>query len=805
MNKNYFKVAFRNLTRNKGYAFINISGLAVGAAACILIMLFVKSEWSYDKFNTKSDRLYRLWLEEKESEDKIFTETVTPLPLGPALQNSIPEIESTCRVYSFNANMKAGTETSTSENATIVDNSFFKLFDFKLDEGNPRNPFPNANSVILTRDLAKKYFGKSSPVGQVLQLQLNEEYVSFTVSGVVDKVPEESSIRFSLLISFDNAHYLWSPRQLKAWHQIFPETYALMKTKVEPEVFNEKFDAFAKEILGSNYRKGTYNLHLQPITDIHLDNALPEGIQPVSSPVYTYVLCTIGFLILLIACFNFITLSIGRSTTRAMEVGVRKVLGADRKQLVLQFWTETFLFTLTSVLAGLLLALVLTGPFNSLFQKHLSISFSIPVFLFCIFLTCFIALVAGSYPAFVLSGFNPTEVFKGKSKNPGRKGRLRYALVAGQFIASITLITCTIVVSRQMNYIQHKDLGYAKDQVIVVQTNKPDKEGNKLAALYKTELEKLPEVKSSSVSLYTFAELSWIGVGYTDKDKKYRQLRANIVDADFLKTMNIRLVAGRNFSPDKSDASTGFLVNEALVEAYGWKNAIGQKLPGKFDAEVIGVMKDFNYESLHTKVQPLVLAASEEPINRGIEDVNISYPPQARISVLMQGGNLSRNVEILKQAWNRIENVQAFDYKFLDETLVAQYAREQRINKIILLAAGLSIFIACMGLFGLATLIVNRRVKEIGIRKILGAHYTSIVALVSKDFIVVVIISALIAFPITLYSMSKWLEDFAYRIQVSWWMFALSALLTLGITLCTVGFQALRAALVNPVNSLRTE
>ncbi len=805
MNKNYFKVAIRNLIRNKGYTFINLSGLAVGAAACLLIMLFVKSEWSYDKFNSKADRLYRLWLEEKESEDKIFTETVTPLPLGPALQSSIPEIESTCRVYSFNANLKAGTETSTSEGVTIADNSFFKLFDFNLDEGNPQRPFPSANSIILTRSIAEKYFGKSPAIGKVLQLQLNEEYVSFTVSGIVNNVPEESSVKFSLLIPFENAHFLWSEKQLKAWHQIFPETYALMKTPVEPASFTEKFDAFAKEVLGNGYRKGTYNLHLQPITDIHLNNALPEGIQPVSSPVYTYVLSTIGFLILLIACFNFITLSIGRSTSRAMEVGVRKVLGADRKQLVMQFWTETFLFTITSVVIGLLLALLFIGPFNTLFQKHLSISFSFPLFFMCIFLTCFIAFVAGIYPAFVLSGFNPTEVFKGKSKAPGRKGNLRHALVAGQFIASITLITCTIVVSRQMNYIRHKDLGYQKDQVVIVQSNKPDKEGTKLAELYKTELQKLPGVKSVSVSLYTFAELSWIGIGYTDEQKKYRQLRANIVDPDFLKTMHIELAAGRNFSPDKSDAATGFLVNEALVKEYGWKNPVGQKFPGKFDAEVIGVMKDFNYESLHSKVQPLVLAESEVPINRGVEDVNISYAPQTRISVLMHGGNLSENIELLKHAWNSIEKVQAFDYKFLDETLAGQYAHEQRTNKIILLASGLSIFIACMGLFGLATLIVNRRVKEIGIRKILGAHYTSIVALISKEFIAVVLISSVIAFPIAWFSMNKWLEDFAYRVEISWWIFALSALLALAITLCTVGFQALRAALVNPVNSLRTE
>jgi len=805
MNKNYFKVAIRNLLRNKGYTIINLSGLAVGVAACILIMLFVKSEWSYDKFHSRSGRLYRLWLEEKEAEDKVFTETVTPIPLGPALQNSIPEIESTCRVYSFNANLKTNSVNTTTVQATIVDETFFNLFDFRIDEGNSQNPFPSPNSVVITSDFSKKYFGNSSPLGQVIQLELNDTLIPFTVTAIVNNVPEESSIKFNLLIPFSNDHYLWSEKTRHAWHQIFNETYALMKSPVNPDAFTDKFEKFAKQVLGNGYRPGTYNLHLQPITDIHLNNALPEGIQPISSPVYSYVLSAIGIIILIIACFNFITLSIARSTSRAMEVGVRKVLGAGRKQLVIQFWTETFLFTVSAIILGLLLAILFSGPFNSLFQKNLEVSFSFSFILFIAALTIFIALLAGIYPAVVLSGFNPTEVFKGRQGATGNRGKLRHALIAVQFVASICLITCTIVVSRQMNYIQNKDLGYQKDRVIVVQTNKGGEEGSKLAELYKDELRKLPQVKSSSVSLYTLVENSWIGVGFTDVGNKYREFSANVVDADFLQTMKIELVAGRNFKADKSDAKTGIIINESMAKEYGWKDAVGKRFPGKFDAEVLGVVKDFNYQSLHTKINPLMLASNADPINRGIENVNLSFPPQARISVLMQGGSLNENVEMLEQAWKRIEKVQAFDYNFLDETLAAQYAQEVRSNKIILVAAGLSIFIACMGLFGLTTLIVNRRLKEIGIRKILGAHVISIVSLVSKEFVVIVCIASVIAFPLAWYAMNKWLEDFAYRINISWWMLMLSAAIALLITLATVGFQALRAAMENPVNSLRTE
>jgi len=805
MNKNYFKVAMRNLLRNKGYTIINLSGLAVGVASCILVMLFVKSEWSYDKFHSKADRLYRLWLEEKESADKIFTETVTPIPLGPALENSIPEFESTCRVYTFNVNLKTNTETLSNENATIVDDTFFKMFDFKIDEGNKQQPFPTPNSIIITNELSQKYFGNGSSLGQVIQLELKDSLIPFTVTGIVNHVPEESSIKFDMLIPFSNEQHLWSEKTRKAWRQIFPETYALMKTSVEPESFRDKFEAFAKQVLGNGYRPGTYNLHLQPITDIHLNNLLPEGIQPVSSPMYSYLLSSIGIIILIIACFNFITLSIGRSTSRAMEVGVRKVLGAERRQLVLQFWTETFLFTISAMAAGLLLALLFTQPFNTLFQKNLEIAFDFSFISFFILLTGFIALVAGIYPAIILSGFNPTEVFKGRTKTNSNKGKFRHALIALQFIASICLITCTIVVTKQMHYIKSKDLGYKKEHVIIVRTNKPDKEGNRLAGLFKNELKKLPQVKSSSVSLYTLAEPHWIGIGFTDANKKYRQFNANIVDPDFLATMNIKLASGRNFSEDKSDASSGIIINEAMAKEYGWEDAIGKRFPGKFDAEVIGVVKDFNYETLHSKVLPLMLAAGPDPINSGIEDVNIHYPPQPRINIVMMGESLQENLSLLENTWKRIEKVQRFDYTFLDETLAAQYAQELRISKIILLAASLSIFIACMGLFGLATLIVNKRIKEIGIRKILGAHAASIVKLVSKEFVIIVCIAAVVAFPIAWYAMNKWLEDFAYRINVTWWMLLLSATIALAITLVTVGFQAMRAALVNPVNSLRTE
>ena len=807
MFKNYFKVATRYLLNHKGYTAINILGLAVGVASCILIMLFVKSEWSYDRFNTKSDRLYRVWLQEIYGPDKIFTNTGTPIPLAPAMQQNIPDVEATSRVFLFTSNVKAENQgASINETVNMVDTAFFRMFDFKLSEGNRNAPFPTANSIIITQEMAKKFFGSGDAIGKNLQLQMGDDKVPFIVSGIVDRVPQESSIRFDALVSFATASHMFSPDQMTAWQQVYPETYALLKYPVTDKEFAKKFDAMVKLIAGDHYKPGMYNLHLQPITDIHLNTTIPVGNYPTSSPVYSYVLGTIGLLILLIACINFITLSIGRSTTRAMEVGVRKVLGAERKQLIQQFWIEAFLFTITSVVIGFIIALIFLKPFDNLFEKQLTLGFDPILILFIIGLLIFIAFVAGIYPSVVLSAFNPAEVFQRKSKGGSSIGLLRRSLIAGQFIASISMIICTLVISRQLSYVRNKDLGYNKDQVVIVPVNKGGEQGDQLAALFKNELKKIPQVKSSATALYSFSEAGWVHMGFNDDEKKYRNIKMNAVDADFIPTMGIKIIAGRNFQEGNSDDRIeGVIVNQAFVNEFGWKDPIGQRLPGRFNEKVIGVVRDFNFESLHTKIQPLVLALQWDSMMNHTNDVMISQSPEPRVSVRLAAGNLSGTMALLRAAWKKVAPDQNFDYHFLDESLTAQYSEEQHVSMMILVASFLSIFIACMGLFGLATLVVNRRTKEIGIRKILGASYTHVVSLISKDFILTVCIAALIAFPLAFYAMSKWLQNFEYRVAISWWMFLIAAVAALVITLVTVGYHALRVAIANPVKSLRTE
>src|SRR5260221_682709 len=803
MLRNYLKVAFRYLVNHKGYAFINVLGLSIGVACCILIMLFVKNEWSFDRFHSKSDRIYRAWLEE-HYEGQIFTNTVTPLPLVPVLQANLPQVQEACRVAAFNTLVKYNNNTFN-DPVNMVDSGFFNLFDFPLKEGDIKNPFPTKNSLIITEKSAKKYFGKGPAAGKNLELQLGSDTILFTVSGIAKNIPLESSIQFDMLVPFSNARHIWSERALtQGWSNVQVESYFLLKQGVKASAVNARIPSIMQPLVAKGYKPGEYKISLQPLTNIHLNNKLPAANQPISDPKYSYILATVGILILLIACINFVTLSIGRSTTRALEVGVRKVLGAERQQLIRQFWGEALLLTLIALIIGIGLAIILQKPFNLLANRQLSLPVNGFSILFCFILVAIIALLAGIYPAFVLSNFKPIQVLKGRLK-VGNMGFFRRALIIGQFVASIVMIIGTITVGKQLNYLRTKDLGFNKEHVVIIPMNKSRKEGNQLAQRFQSALQKNPGIINNTTSLFSMAEYGWMTLGYTDNKNVFRQFRFNAVDPDFVNTMGLHVIAGRNFSKDNTADSNYILVNEALVKEYGWKNPIGQRLPGKYEEEVIGVVKDFHFETLHTTIKPAVMAMRPDSFFRSSSDVSDSFPPQPRVSVRFREGNLQDHIASLKSAWKSVAGDQDFEYSFLDDSLNAAYQQEQRLSRIVNYASLLSILIACMGLFGLATLVVVRRTKEIGIRKVLGADVSKIVVLLSKDFILLVIVASLIAFPIAWWALQKWLQDFAYRISIPWLAFLGTALLALIVALLTVSIQAIKSALTNPVKSLRTE
>jgi putative ABC transport system permease protein len=509
-------------------------------------------------------------------------------------------------------------------------------------------------------------------------------------------------------------------------------------------------------------------------------------------------------MILLIACINFITLSVGRSVTRALEVGVRKVLGAERNQLVVQFWGEAILLTLLSVVIGVVLALVLLKPFNGLANRELSISFTPFTLLFLLALIVVIGLVAGIYPALVLSRFKPIMVLKGKLK-VDRIGLFRRSLIVGQFMATIVMIIATVTVGRQLDYLRTKDLGFQKDHVIIVPTGLRTGEGRAFAKKFQAELQKEPEVLSSTASWFALHNYGWMNMGYTDDRKVFRQFRFNVIDEDFVPAMGLKVVKGRNFQKGNPGDSNYILVNEALVRAYGWKEPLGQKLPGKYSQTVVGVVKDFHVQTLYTPVEPVVMTLRGKDVAENSSDVSYDAPPNTRISVRFKAGDVQAHVALLRTAWKKIAGDREFDNVFLDETLAASYEQERRLSVIVRWACILSIFIACMGLFGLTTLVVVRRTKEIGIRKVLGADAGKLVMLISREFIWLVAIAALVAFPLAWWALRNWLQDFAYRISMPWWVFLLSAVAALAVALVTVSVQAVKAAMMNPVKSLRTE
>ncbi|MEP7323928.1 MAG: ABC transporter permease [Saprospiraceae bacterium] len=804
MLTNYLKIAFRNMLRNWGYSITNIAGLAIGITSCILIMLFVKSEFSYDHFHTKSDRIYRAWLQEIY-EGQTFTNTQTPIPLGPTLQANIPDVESNCRVYAFNTLVQYG-GNKFNESVTMVDSDFFQIFDFKIIEGD-QSVLLNKNALILTEPMAKKYFGTEKAIGKNLELQLGTDKILFTVSAIAEKSPQESNIKFDMLIPHSNDVHLFSERQrTRGWTSVFEETYVLLHPGRTGKDAEAKIPDMAKKIAGDNYKPGEYNIHFQAITDIHLNKTLPAGNQPTSDPAYSYILGTIGLLILLIACINFVTLSVGRSTTRAMEVGVRKALGAGRASLIRQFWGEAILLTLFSLCIGIGLAYLLLHPFNGIANRDLTLNLSGFNLSFILLMVIVIGLIAGIYPALVLSSFNPIQALKNKVASALNIGLLRKGLIIGQFTASIIMIIGTIVVGQQLYFLQNKNMGYNKERIVIVSTNKPRKEGMPLAERFKSELLKNPQVIGSTVSLFSFSEPGWANVGYEDEKKVYRNFRMNSVDADFANTMKLELLSGRNFSSaDASDMINGMIVNETLVKEYGWNDPIGKKLDNRYDQTIIGVVKDFHFESLHNPIAPLALVMRPDSIFRKSDDIGFAYAPQPRINIRLKEGNLLDQIATIEKDWKSTAGNQDFDYKFLDASLDAQYKDEKRLGSIVRYASLLSLFISCLGLFGLATLSVVQRMKEIGIRKVLGANIPSILILISKDFVWLILMATALAIPLSLWALNKWLQGFVFRIHVQWWVFFLSGIICLIISIMTISVQAIRAALTNPVKSLRTE
>ncbi|GAA4275105.1 ABC transporter permease [Aquimarina gracilis] len=807
MFNNHIKIAWRTLLKHKGLFAINILGLSIGIAAALIIFLFVSDELSYDRFHEKSDQIVRVVLKGKMN-GELIKEAVTPGPVAQTLQEEFPEVLQATRLKS------QGTPQITYKNQTFRDNkfayvdpNFFEVFTVPFIKGDSKTALKEPNTIIITQELATKYFGREDPIGKILDFK--EWKQQFKVTGVMQKLPSNSHFHFDVLGSMNGFAHAKETRWIESGYH----SYLLLDKRGGFKETESKLPGIVKKYMGPQIKKSMgmtfeefsknneIGLFLQPLTDIHLrsDFADVSNLEPGGDVKTIYIFGAIAIFILLIACINFMNLSTAAASKRAKEVGVKKVLGSSKKGLIKQFLAESFIATLIAMAIAIITVIIALPLFNTLSGKTLDISYILnPRILFCFGLTgLFISLLAGSYPAFFLSSFRPITALKSKFVNTGKTKGLRSGLVVFQFVLSVALIIATLVVDQQMAYIQNKDIGYQKDQMLVLRdswmlgTNEE---------AFKEQLSKDPRVSNVTMSGHIPAGPSYTHMTSIYPGQNSEAIRRSIVyniDEQYIPTMGMKLVAGRNFSKDFGSESNTMIINETSAKIMGFGNdAVGKTVTMAINNEggirvytVIGVVQDFHFTSLHEPIDQLIMLNDKS----------------SGLIVRAKTADMAGLIASAKSLWNGFNSGEPFSYGLLDELYNQTYIKEQKMGTILRIFALLTIFVACLGLFGLITFTAEQRFKEIGIRKVLGSSIPQIVAMLSADFLKLVVISFLIAFPLGFYFMNTWLQDFAYRIQIEWWIFALSGVITLLIAFTTIGWKSFKAASMNPVNSLRAE
>lgn len=812
MFRNYFKVAWRNLTKHKIFSFINIIGLASGLACFILIAMYVADELSYDRYNEKAERIYRI------NSDVVFGGNnlhlaVSSDPMGATLKKDYPQVEEYVRFYNSDGYrmVKKGNEYLRENNVVRADSTLFNVFTLPGIAGDTRTALNEPNTVVITESTARKYFGTTDAVGKQIETDENRSTL-YKVTAVIKDIPPNSHFRFDFIFTMKGLDY---PFGNFLSHNF--QTYILLKPGTDDKAFEKNFNQFidryvipqAKEFMNigsmDEFRKAGNRLEysLQPLTKIHLFSDRTPELGVNGNIQYVYIFSAVALFVLLLACINFMNLSTARSAGRSREVGIRKVLGSEKKALVQQFLLES---TITATLATLLaigIAALCLPWFNELSGKELSLTDLVRSrqVVFLLLLPLVVGLLAGSYPAFLLSSFKPIAVLKGRPNAGFKRSTLRNALVVFQFMTSIVLIIGTIVVYRQLNYVQTKQLGFNKDQVLVVNGTGALREQ---ADAFKQEVAKLSGVSGSAFAGYLPVE------GSSRNDNSFSteavmtakngfNMQSWMIDYDYLNVMGMQLVKGRNFSKEYGTDSNAVIINEATAKIIGFKDPIGKKLYTFFQDQfgnrliaysIIGVVKDFHFESLRQNIGPLCFRLGK---------------PTWVTAFKVQTANLKPLLGAIEAKWKAMAPGMPFDYQFLDEAFSSMYKVEQRTGKLGFSLAVIAILIACLGLLGLAMYTAEQRIKEIGIRKVLGATVTNLASMLSRDFLKLVLVASVIAFPVSWWMMNKWLQDFAYRTTMGWWIFAMAGFVAVVIALLTVGSQAIRAALANPVKNLRTE
>ncbi|MEQ9103325.1 MAG: FtsX-like permease family protein [Rhodothermales bacterium] len=802
----YIQTAIRSIRRHPGYAFINIAGLSVAVCVALLLLLFTRTELSYDRFHDNADRTYRVSVMEDWGPDQQFFNTTTPLRIGPTVLEQIPDVEAWVRYDRWRTRVISGDDLFD-ESLFMVDPSFHDVFDFEVLEGDPDTMFDEPTAVVLTETARERWLGTETALGATLQMDIGDGLREFTVTGVLANPPIESSLQFTGLLSYRLGEMILPPGRQDAWFNVGPETYAVLGEGVTAEQVESDMAAIITQN-GVGAEQGIeYILGLQPITDIHLNPEYPVGHGRVSNPVYVQLMAALALLLLVVASINFVTLSIGRSLGRAREVGVRKAIGAGRGQLMRQYWGESLVHTGLALIFGIGLAELMSPAFEALSGQPVLLRADLSTVALALGVYAVIGLAAGLYPAILLSGMQPVRALRGSAGSVGATGRVRKTLVVAQFAFTILLLAGTSVVQRQLDFIQKADLGYEGDQVVYVSVDLPSGETFELAERIRTAAASDPGIQSVASSLITFGEAGWGRAGYTATDGSYRRFYVNIVDHAFVPTLGLRMAEGRNFSLDQpADFATGLLVNQAFVDAYGWVEPLQAQLPGNWpEHRILGVVEDFHYASLHSRIEPAVMAMSSDLLFAGIEDFDFPGAMRGNIVFRLDGADRREGMARLETLWARAAPDLPFNYQHLDANLEAQYEQEQRVARITGLGSLLAVLIAGLGLLGLAALAVARRTKEIGIRRVLGASAMGIVGLFTAEFSRLVTVAFLVAVPVTWWATDRWLETFAYRTTVGISPFLLAGAVAFGIMLAAVAARTGKAAMAPPVTSLRNE
>ena len=807
MLKNYFKIALRNFLKHKVFSFINVFGLAVGIACCLLILLFVFDELSYDKYHEKADRIYRAGLNGFISGNE-FNGVISATPMAQTLVDEYPEVEAATRARNFGFPVFRYEDKVFSEEKVFwVDPGFFDVFTVPFIQGDPVTALDKPETIVLTQSMASKYFGDEDPLGKTINADRQRDYL---VTGVIEDVPRNTHFHYDFLASLSTYPDSRSP----IWVSNNYYTYFVLREGTSPEIFEAKLVELVKKYVGPQIQAaagisleqffesgGAWSYFIQPVTDIHLRSHLEFEIEPNGDISYVYIFSIIALGILLVACINFVNLATARSSTRAREVGVRKTLGSNRPQLIRQFLAETIMMSLLAVLLALLLVQLFLPVFNNLTGKQVAIPyldnmFTIP---FLLGLAVFIGMLAGLYPAFFLASFDPVAVLKTETPGSLKKSMMRNVLVVFQFTVSIVLIVGTLVVQRQLNYIQNKDLGFNKEQTVIVK--KTDDLSDNLKTFKQALLSNANVFAATNTGTLfggTFGNSAFRLAEETGEDTHL--LWTFYSDADFVKTYQIDMAAGRFFEEGREADNQAVVINETAVRDLGLEDPVGAQIVAlgntreqEQHANIIGVVKDFHFESLHTQIRPMII---------------ILYGPQNRgrfLSVRIGPENIGETMGFIENTWKRFALDQTFESEFIDDYFGRIYESEHRTGRIFLYFSILAIFIASLGLFGLASFVTAQRTKEIGIRKILGATESQIVTLLSTQFTKWVLLGNLLAWPAAYLLMRNWLRQFAYREGISVLSFLGASVIVLIFALITVSSQTLKAASANPANSLKYE